>query len=59
MQSSTDTDSPRPDWHLRRPFLVAFSVVVVGCSLAQWWLGPALVVALAVYFLAVKYTPFA
>lgn len=42
---------------MRRPFLVAFAVVVVACSLAKWWLGPTLVVALAAYYLLVKYTP--
>jgi hypothetical protein len=50
--------STRPDWHMRRPFLVAFAAVVVALSLAKWWAGPALVVALAAYYVLVKYTPF-
>lgn len=50
--------SSRPDWHTRRPFVVALAVVVVALPLAKWWLGPALVVGLVAYYLHVTYTPF-
>ena len=50
--------SSRPDWHMRRPFLIAFAATVVALSLAEWWLGPALIGCLAAYYLLVKYTPF-
>ena len=43
---------------MRRPFAVAFAVVVVALSLAEWWLGPALIGCLIGYYLLVKYTPF-
>jgi hypothetical protein len=48
----------RPDWHMRRPFLVAFLLTGAALSLAEWWAGPALLAGLIAYYLLVRYTPF-
>jgi hypothetical protein len=50
--------SERPDWHMRRPFLIAFLLTAVALSLAKWWLGPALIGYLAVRYIIAKITLF-
>jgi hypothetical protein len=42
--------SQRPDWHMRRPFLIAFLLTATALSFAKWWLGPALIGCLAVRY---------
>ena len=46
----------RPDWHMRRPFLVAFLVTAGALSLVRWWLGPALVAYLVLRYVMAKIT---
>ena len=46
----------RPDWHVRRPFLVAFLVTAALLSLAKWWLGPALIGYLVLRYVIAKIT---
>jgi hypothetical protein len=40
--------SERPDWHVRRRFLIAFLLTAAALSLAKWWAGRALIGSLAV-----------
>ena len=46
----------RPDWHMRRPFLVAFLVTAVALSLFEWRAGPALIACLAARYAFAKLT---
>jgi hypothetical protein len=48
--------SERPDWHMRRPFLIAFLLTAAALSLVKWWAGPALIGYLAVRYLIAKIT---
>ena len=52
----TSCRAERPDWHMRRPFLVAFLAAAVCLSLFKWWAGPALVAYLALRYLVAKIT---
>jgi hypothetical protein len=42
-QTMSRRRSERPDWHMRRPFLIAFLLTAAALSLAKWWAGPALI----------------
>jgi hypothetical protein len=55
-QTMSPRRSERPDWHMRRPFLIAFLLTAVALSLAKWWLGPALLGYLAVRYIIAKIT---
>ena len=44
----------RPDWHMRRPFLIGFLLTAAALSFARWWLGPALLGYLAVRYVIAK-----
>jgi hypothetical protein len=46
----------RPDWHMRRPFLMAFLASAVFLSLFEWWTGPALFGYLAFRYALAKIT---
>lgn len=52
----TPRQADRPDWHMRRPFLVAFIASAVFLSLFEWWAGPALVAYLAFRYALAKNT---
>jgi hypothetical protein len=47
-----------PDWHMRRPFLVALLVTAGALSLVRWWAGLALVGYLIVRYVIAKITLF-
>jgi hypothetical protein len=48
--------SERPDWHMRRPFLIAFLVTAGALSLVRWWAGPALIGLLVLRYVVAKIT---
>ena len=53
---STRRRSERPDWHLRKPFLIAFLLTAGALSMTKWWLGPALLAYLGLRYLLAKLT---
>jgi hypothetical protein len=46
----------RPDWHMRRPFLVAFLLTAATASLFDWRAGPLLIAMLALRYAFAKAT---
>ena len=55
-QTMSRRRSEPPDWHMRRPFLIAFLVTAAGLSLVRWWAGLALIAYLAVRYVIAKIT---